>query len=89
MIVKWALQFFIDRVADLVGLLPNFSVPNIHSQVSSLNSLWSLFGWANQYLPIDAAVAMVSLLLVGWAALQALHIAVWVATKAHILGGSS
>lgn len=74
----------------IVGLLPSVSIPDVSATIETdLAFLWQWFAWANNYVPLDQAALMISILLGAWAALQLVHITVWVLTKLHILGGSS
>lgn len=89
MIVKLLVQVLVTLVEALLSLLPDIPVPDIASQVASLEALWEWMAWANVYFPLDQCFIMAGVLLTGWAAMHVVHLAVWLGSKVHVFGGGS
>jgi hypothetical protein len=83
------LHFFLGLAHTVLGLLPNPSPPSLSGLTGALATIFQYLGWANQFLPIDVALSLVAILLTAWLGMHGFRAVVWLATKAHILGGSS
>jgi carbon starvation protein CstA len=83
------LSFFTGLVSTVFGWMPTITPPSLGSDLSGLGTVWQYFSWANQFLPLDIALACAGLLLAAWGTRWLVMAALWVATKAHVLGGSS
>lgn len=89
-ILKALFSLFLTVVEFLFGLLPaGPAAPDLEDAVDALDPLWNGFGWLNQYVPVDVALALLGVLLGSWAVMHAVNLTIWVLTKLHILGGSS
>jgi hypothetical protein len=80
-------SWFTAQVHALLMTLPRF--PATLPSFSFVGTIWQYAGWANEYVPLDAAVSLFGFVLVAWGVLYGWKFAEWCLTKAHILGGSS
>jgi hypothetical protein len=83
------LHFFTGLVNVCLGWLPSTTPPNLSADITGISVFWRYFGWLNQYLPVSETVGFISVAMVVYAAMYLFRAAVWVLTKAHILGGAS
>jgi hypothetical protein len=70
-------------------LVPDVARPDLSGPAGKLAPLFALYGWANHYVPVDAALIMLAILLASWTVMHAVTFAIWALSKLHILGGGS
>lgn len=90
-IVEALFGLFEDAVQAALGLLPEINPPDLSGMVEALGGLFApgtgYLGWLNRYMPVDQVPAALGVVLGSWAVLYLVRFAVWVLTKAHVLGG--
>lgn len=79
----------VGAVTFVLDLLPSMDPPDFTAGLSSLSSVFSYLGWANQYTPVAEALVLLEALIAVFLGLYLFRAVVWVLTKAHVLGGSS
>ena len=86
-------EFFriMGRVTGVIArLVPDIGLSfDAAYEVFGDDRVWSYWQWANHYLPLDLALVLLTARFVLWGALHGIDAVVWIATKAHVLGGSS
>jgi hypothetical protein len=91
MILNTLFSWFVSLLGALLDLIPSFGLPDAAVATAAVSDarVWEYVGWANHYVPVDLAAALLAVRVTLWAALHGLDAVVWVLTKLHILGGSS
>ena len=87
MITDAVLGWVVGAFTALLALLPNPLPPALADAASSLTPVWTFFAWANKYVPLAEAAAMLGLLAAVQVAMFAWNFSVWALTKLHVLGG--
>jgi len=90
-IVVALFQMFGTIVGWFARLLPDMGLPGFSAtqEVIGDSRVWTYWGWANHYLPVDLALLLFTARMVVWAVLHGLDALDWIVTKLHIFGGSS
>lgn len=91
MILERLFAAFVGVVSGILDLLPSFGLPPASSVngVIGDSRVWQWLAWANHFLPISFATVLLSARLGLWAGLHLVDAVLWLATKVHVLGGSS
>jgi hypothetical protein len=82
-------NWFADIAHWFLTLLPNVPHPDLSGLQGATTAVWTYSSWANDYVPLDHALVLVSLILGAWLFFYGLRFIEWILTKIHILGGSS
>lgn len=88
MIVDALFSIFNSVVNTVLGWLPDIAPPDVSGAIESMAPVWAFLGWANKYVPLVEAGAMIGLVAAVYMVMYLIRFTVWVLTKAHILGGS-
>jgi len=90
-----ALFTLVSSLLDLLfSLLPSWSPVDLsgfiaHLDFASVPFVGQGVQFFNNFVPLDQVVIILGLMITLWVASVAYKAAVWVLTKAHVLGGSS
>jgi len=88
MIVQLVVTWFADAAVWLFNLFPDWTPPSASSWANAAGSVWTFTGWLNNYVPLDVALGILTLLVTIWLGNFVLRVTIWVFTKLHFLGGA-
>lgn len=89
MIIEAIIRAFSAALRALLSLLPEFDPPDVSSMVAEMSAIWQWGGYVDNFVPLSEAVSLLGIMLTAFAAITIVRAVLWVATKAHVLGGSS
>lgn len=89
MITEAVLRFFGRLVLTVLSVLPDPAPPALAGMVGAVSPVWDGLAWLNNFVPLGDAVLYLGVYLTVVVVSYGLDVAVWVLTKAHVLGGSS
>jgi hypothetical protein len=81
--------WFLSMATAFLNLIPVPAAPDMSGMLSAFSTVWADVAWLNNYLPCSEALAYAAVLIAAWLATHAYRASLWLATKAHILGGAS
>lgn len=87
MITEAILEFFRTVVQWVIDLMPDWGPPDLVGLLDSMTVMFGYLAWANKYAPLAEVGAIVAALMLYKVTLYVIDFAVWVLTKAHVLGG--
>jgi hypothetical protein len=87
-LVHVVMAALIAVAAGITSLAPDISLPDLSSMVSGIDGFWNLFGWANNFLPVDQLVLIIGLVVTWYVVLLGVRVLLYLLTKAHVLGGA-
>lgn len=89
MIVDAIISIAMTVVDTFLSWLPNISPPDLTGPVEAMAPLFAYAGWANKYVPLVEAGALVLLVAGVYLTLWLIKLSVWIYSKLPIIGGGS
>jgi hypothetical protein len=89
MILDAIFGVFAHALALLTVHIPAFPSADLSGLTSATSSVWTYYSWANDYVPADHAMVLLSLTVGAWAIFYGLELLEWLGTKLHFFGGGA
>ena len=90
MIVAWGIEGFLVVLQNTLGALPSSPTLGLNAQAGTLvgTGIFGGAGWLNAYMPLDAVMEGLGVVLALFAVMFIVRMVLYVLTKLHILGGN-
>jgi hypothetical protein len=89
-ITSFIITGLLSAISIIFGPLPSGSSLNLTTQAATIttSSYWPQLGWLNNYIPVDQAVAALTLIITTWGVVYLIRIGIWLWNLLPI-GGSN
>jgi hypothetical protein len=85
-LVNTLFALFRTIVQAVLDLLPTWSVPDVSGLLAGTQPVFEWIGWANYYVPIDAALVYIGVRYGLYLAFHTFYSIVWALQRARALG---